>query len=82
MTKKKEILKALIKGKSLTTLDGVKMFNTVKLNTRIGELEKDLQFLCLRTPQENKKTKTHYLRYSLPTITAAQRKRINNYLNV
>ena len=45
---KAAIIAALLSGKTLTTLDGVRDFGTVKLPTRIREYEKEFKFLCHR----------------------------------
>lgn len=41
MTQKQAIAEYLLGGGELTALDGLKYFGTMKLSTRIGELEKE-----------------------------------------
>jgi hypothetical protein len=48
MTQKQAIFNALLSGEVLTTLKGVKEFGTVKLPTRIDELELKHKFYCNR----------------------------------
>ena len=56
-TQKGAILNALLRGKKLTTLEAVADFGTVKLPTRINELEKKYRFFCKR---KKKLFKTRY----------------------
>jgi|LakMenEpi03Aug12_release.lakeMendotaPanAssembly.Ray.scaffolds.fasta_scaffold773466_1 hypothetical protein len=57
MTQKQAIFNALLSGEVLTTLKGVKEFGTVKLPTRIDELERKHKFYCKR---KKIKFKTRY----------------------
>ena len=74
MTQKQRIVNALIKGK-LTTLTGALSGLGTKVNTRINELEKELNFRCNRTPKKNKTS--HWLEYS---VNKKDLKTLKNYL--
>lgn len=57
MTQAQAITKAVFAGKTLTTLEAVSMFGTVKLPTRIAEIEEKYDIVLDR---ENVMFKTRY----------------------
>ena len=68
MTQKQAIAKAVFSGKTLTTLEAVAMFGTVKLPSRIAEIEEKYD-VYLDREQVGFKTRYgtpgRYLRYKL-----------------
>lgn len=74
MTQKQRIVNALIKGK-LTSLSGALNGLGVKLPSRLGELEKELNIKFNRTPKKNKTS--HWLEYS---VNKKDLKTLKNYL--
>ena len=68
MTQKQAIFNALLSGNTLTTLDAVREFGTVKLPTRIAEFEHLHDFYCDRKKVKfttRYKTKGVYLQYRM-----------------
>jgi hypothetical protein len=79
MTQKQAILNALIRGRKLTTLEGVADFGTVKLPTRIREFELLHKFYCKRKLVKFKtRYGTHGYYYEYQMIKTDREKLINN----
>lgn len=74
MTQKQRIVETLSK-RPLTTLDAAILGLGTKVNSRICELEKELNFRCKREPKKNKHS--HWLEYS---VNKKDLKTLKNYL--
>lgn len=80
MTQKQAITKAVFSGKTLTTLEAVAMFGTVKLPTRIAEIEEKYGIILERKSVKFKTrygTSGVYLQYKLNRKQWA--KEVENY---
>jgi hypothetical protein len=70
MTQKQAITKAVFSGKKLSMMDGFKLFGTMNLHKRIGEIEDKYEVKLTRTPKKFKTrygTHGHYTEYHLDT---------------
>lgn len=62
MTTKEKILKELNEGKTMTGIDGLRLCQTMKLSTRIGELRRNGHPIKDRWVEQNgKKFKEYYI---------------------